>query len=137
MAYREKAEREIQRIRDAGVIRPPSLPWCSTVVLGRKKDGSMRFCVDFRKTNNVTVKDSYPLQRIDAVLDTLSGATLFSTLDLQSGYWQCEVVPEDRCKTALSNGTGLYVRTFDDVGYSIHRVYCWMLLPEAKLKIWD
>lgn len=108
LARRTEAQQEVQRMLEAGVIRPSSSPWCFPAVLIRKKDGTMRFCVDFRKLNEVTVKDSYPLPRIDDVLDSLSGSTLFSALDLQSGYWQCEVKEKDRSKTAFSIGSGLY-----------------------------
>lgn len=75
---------------------------------GRKNDGSMRIYVDFRKLNEITVKDSYPLPRIDDVLNCLSGAKYFTTLDLRSGYWQCEVAEEHKSNTALSIGSGLY-----------------------------
>jgi len=65
----------------------------------RKKDGSARFCVDYRKLNNITQKDAFPLPRIDETLDTLSGAQWFSMLDLVSGYWQVEVAENDRAFT--------------------------------------
>ncbi|CAK1599009.1 unnamed protein product [Parnassius mnemosyne] len=78
-----------------GVIEPSSSPWCSPV---KKKDGSMRFCVDYRRLNDVTRKDSYPLPRIDDTLDMLTGVKWFSTLDLKSGYWQVEIDPKDKEK---------------------------------------
>ena len=83
------------------VISPSSSPWASGVVLVKKKDSSWRFCVDYRKLNEVTIKDSYPLPRIDDSLDTLSGSKWFSTLDLQSGYWKVEMAEEGKAKTAF------------------------------------
>ena len=77
-------------------------------MLVTKKDGSRRFCFDYRVLNNLTVKDSYPLPRIDDTLDALTGARWFSTLDLKSGYHQVEVTEEDKAKTAFSFGQGLW-----------------------------
>ena len=71
---------------DAGVIQPSNSPWCNAVVLVRKKDGSLRFCIDFRKLNSLTVKDSHPLPRICETLESLAGAAHFSTFDMNSGF---------------------------------------------------
>ncbi|MCD1431043.1 DDE-type integrase/transposase/recombinase [Klebsiella pneumoniae] len=108
LAKREEADRIVQEMAKEGVIEPSGSPWASPVVLVKKKDGSTRFCVDYRQLNNVTKKDSYPLPRIDDTLDTLAGSRIFSTLDLKSGYWQVELAPEDKEKTAFTVGTGLW-----------------------------
>ena len=91
-----------------GVVEQSNGPWSSPIVLVKKKDGTTRFCVDFRKINDLTKKDAHPLPRIDDTLDTLGGAQWFSTLDLASGYWQVEVHPPDREKTAFATPDGLY-----------------------------
>ena len=90
------------------VITPSSSPWSSPVVLVRKKDGTTRFCVDYRRLNAVTINDAYPLPRIDDAFDHLSGSCWFSTLDLCSGYWQVECEDSDRHKTAFATRSGLY-----------------------------
>ena len=90
------------------VIEPSSSPCASGIVLVRKKDGTTRFCVDYRKLNDATIKDAYPLPRIDETLDHLSGACWFSTLDMSSGYWQVDVEEKDRPKTAFITKRGLY-----------------------------
>ncbi|KAL0151982.1 hypothetical protein M9458_052700 [Cirrhinus mrigala] len=77
------------------------IPWA-------KKCGTWRFCVDYRRLNSVTIKDSHPLPRVDDTLDALTGAVWFSTLDFSNGYWQIEVAEEDREKTAFTTGQGLY-----------------------------
>ena len=104
--------REVKDLIDAmlekKVIEPSQSPWCSPIVLVKKKDGSTRFCVDFRQVNAVTRKDAQPLPRIDDTLDVLGSAKWFSSLDLASGYWQVEVCPEDREKTAFVTPYGLF-----------------------------
>lgn len=93
---------------EKGVIRESSSPWAAPIVLVRKKDGSLRFCVDYRKINAVTHKDAFPLPRIEETLTSLSQAEWFSTLDLASGYWQVEMHPQDQEKTAFTTPLGLF-----------------------------
>ena len=89
-----------------GVIRPSTSPWVSPVVMVKKKDSTIRFCVDFRKVNDVTIKDAHPLPRIDATLESLFGACYFSTLDLKSGYWQVPIKEDHKQKTAFRTSSG-------------------------------
>ena len=105
---RQEAKNLLDDMLDRSVIQPSSSPWASPVVLVPKKDGSFRFCIDYRRVNAVTRKDAYPLPRVDDTLDTLAGSKWFSTLDLLSGYWQVEVSPEDREKTAFCTHEGLF-----------------------------
>ncbi|GFV74732.1 hypothetical protein TNCV_1039701 [Trichonephila clavipes] len=108
-------------MKNNDVIEPSSSPWASPIVLIRKKDGSTRFCADYRRLNNVTKKDSYPLPRIDNTLDTLAGNIWFSTLDLKSGYWQVELHPDDKEKTAFS--TRLMETVLGGLSYEACLVY--------------
>ena len=105
---REQVEMQKEKMLSNGVIEESSSPWCSPVVLVRKRDGSVRFCVDLRAVNSATQPIAYPLPRIDDALDGLSGANFFTTLDLTAGYWQVNIAPQDREKTAFSTGKGLH-----------------------------
>ena len=107
-AKRVETRKLLKEMLERDVIQPTNSPWASPIVLVQKKDGSTRFCVDYRKVNSVTRKDAYPLPRVDDTLDTLAGSKWFSTLDLLSGYWQVEVHPEDRQKTAFCTPDGLF-----------------------------
>jgi len=98
----------LDQMLQQGVIEPAHGPWSSPIVLVKKKDGSTQFCIDFRKLNDVTRKDTQPLSQIDDTLDALSGACWFSTLDLAAGYWQVEVHPDDREKTAFVTPFGMH-----------------------------
>lgn len=108
LAKRQVAEEKIREMAAAGVIEPSDSPWAAPAVLVKKKDDSWRFCVDYRRLNAVTTKDSYPLPRIDDALDYITGSGWFSSLDMRSGYWQVEVAPEARPKTAFTIGQGLW-----------------------------
>lgn len=105
---REEIDRQVRDLLKQGLIEPTSSPWASNVVLVAKKDGSKRFCVDYRQLNAKTIKDAYPLPRINDTLDALGGARWFSTLDLASGYWQVELDEEARQKSAFLANGGLY-----------------------------
>ena len=93
---------------EKGVIQPSASAWASPIVLVPKRDGSLRFCVDYRKVNAVMKKNVYPLPRIDDILDTLSEARYFSRLDLASGFWQIEMDPATREKSAFVTYHGLH-----------------------------
>ena len=108
ISFKGEEEKEIKSMLEKGVIRESSSPWSSPVVLVRKKDGTTRFCVDYRRLNEVTRKDSYPLPRMEDCFDTLTGSKFFSTMDLASGYWQIKMKDADRAKTAFVTRSGLY-----------------------------
>ncbi len=93
---------EIDKLLQQGIIEESMSPWSSPIVLVRKKNGSVRFCVDFRKLNNITTKDAFPIPRIDDIFDHLSQAEYYSTIDFKSGYFQVGLDPKDRPKTAFS-----------------------------------
>lgn len=93
---------------EQSVVKESASPWAAPIVLVRKKDGSWRFCVDYRKLNALTHKDAFPLPRVEESLTCLKQASWYSTLDLASGYWQVEVDPNDREKTAFTTPLGLY-----------------------------
>lgn len=99
---------EVQRMLDMDVIEPTNSPWAAPIVLVTKKDGSIRFCVDYRKLNEVTKVDSYPLPRCDDLLGSLHGKKYFSALDLESGYWQIPMAQADKEKTAFVTPFGAW-----------------------------
>ena len=98
----------VREMLSGGQIEPSDSPWASPVVLVTKKDGSTRFCVDYRRLNSLTVKDAYPLPRIDDSLRLLGNQQWFSTMDLASGYWQVAMSPEAKKKAAFVANEGLF-----------------------------
>ena len=106
-ARRKEMEAAVGELVEQGLVEKSSSPWSSAIVLVKKKDGSTRCCVDYPALNEVMVKDSYPLPRVDDT-DALVGAQWFSTLDMKSGYHQVEMAEEDKAKTAFSFGQGLW-----------------------------
>ena len=106
--HRAEVEKQVTDMLSQGVIQPSSSPWSSPIVLVKKKDGSYRFCIDYRKLNSITKIDAHPLPRVDDLLEALNGNTIFSTLDLHSGYWQVGMHPCDREKAAFTTPEGLY-----------------------------
>ena len=105
----DEVREHLKLMLDAGAIQPSNSPWCNAVVLVRKKDGSLRFCIDFRRLNSLTKKDSHPLPRICETLDSLVSAAYFSTFDLTSGFWQVPMAEESKQFTAFTLGSmGLF-----------------------------
>ena len=104
----QEAETQIKEMLERGVIEKSNSPWASPIVRVKKKDGTTRFCIDYRRVNEVTIEDAYPLPRIDDTLDALSGAEWFSTPDLGSGYWQVELDEDAKEKSAFTVRGGLY-----------------------------
>ena len=109
-AYKQRhlIQGQVGEMLSDDVVEPSTSPWAAPVVLVRKPDGTWRFCVDYRKLNSLTTKDVYPLPRIEDALSRLDGSNYFTILDMQSGYWQVEMSPEDRHKTAFVTADGLY-----------------------------
>ena len=105
---REQIDKHIKEMLEQDIIEKSTSPWASPIVLVEKKDGTSRFCVDYRKVNTLTIRDSHPLPRIDEVLDALSGTRYFTTLDLMNGYWQIQMDEASRNRTAFISYSGLY-----------------------------
>ena len=108
LGFQEEEEKHLQNLLNIGVITASSSEWAAAPVFVRKKDGGVRYCLDFRAINDVTTKDAYPLPLIEECIDTLSGNVYFSVLDLACGYYQIEVAESDQHKTAFVTRYGLF-----------------------------
>ena len=105
----DEVREHLKLMSDAGVIQPSNSPWCNAVVLVRKKDGSLCFCINFRNLNSLTVKESHLLPRICETLESLTGTAYYSTFDMNSGFWQVPMDEESKQYTAFTLGSmGLY-----------------------------
>jgi len=105
---REREKAEVERMRAMGVIEPSTGEWDSPVVMGPKPGGSVGFWIDYRKLNLMTVKDAYPIRRMDECIDSLGDARVFSTLDCNAGYWQIPVAEEDKHLKAFTCHSGAW-----------------------------
>ncbi|WVZ76367.1 hypothetical protein U9M48_024345 [Paspalum notatum var. saurae] len=111
-----EVKKQIDELMEKGFIRKSTSPWASPVLLTEKKDGTLRMCVDYRGLNAVTVKNKYPLPRIEDLFDQLKGACVFSKIDLRSGYRQLRIRPSDIPKTAFISRYRLYEYTVMSFG---------------------
>ena len=105
----EEVREHIQEMLDRGTICPSQSPWCNAVVLVRKKDGGLRFCIDFCRLNSWTKKDAYHLPRMQETMKSMVGAHFFSTMDLKSGFWQVKMAKDSQQYTTFTVGSmGVY-----------------------------
>ncbi|GJQ97749.1 putative nucleotidyltransferase, ribonuclease H [Tanacetum coccineum] len=104
----QELSNQLQELSDRGFIRPSTSPWGAPVLFVKKKDGSFRMCIDYRELNKLTIKNRYPLPRIDDLFDQLQGSSVYSKIDLRSGYHQLRVRDEDIPKTAFRTRYGHY-----------------------------
>ncbi|MCO5559028.1 hypothetical protein L7F22_012620 [Adiantum nelumboides] len=107
-AQQEEIMRQVNELVEKGMVRPSSSPFCSPVLLVHKKDGTYRMCVDYRALNKITIKNRFPVRRIEDLFDKLQGSTYFSRIELKSGYHQIRIVNEDILKIAFRTTFGLY-----------------------------
>ncbi|MCO5561728.1 hypothetical protein L7F22_015351 [Adiantum nelumboides] len=107
-AQQEEIMRQVNELVEKGMVRPSSSSFCSPVLLVQKEDGTYRMCVDYRALNRITIKNRFPVPRVEDLFDKLQGSIYFSRIDLKSGYHQIRIVDEDIVKTAFRTTFGLY-----------------------------
>lgn len=127
-------KKQIEEMQAKGFVRPSSSPWGAPVIFVAKKDGTQRMCVDYRSLNEVTIKNKYPLSRIDDLFDQLKGVEVFSKIDLRSGYHQLKIHQEDIPKTAFSTRYGLYEYTAMSFGLNNAPAYFMNLMNKVFME---
>jgi hypothetical protein len=124
----EELKKQIKELQEKGFIRPSSSPWGALVIFVDKKDGTWRMCVDYRSLNEVTIKNKYPLPRIDDLFDQLKCACVFSKIDLRSGYHQLKIHASDIPKTTFTTRYDLYEYTVMSFGLTNAPAYFMYLM---------
>jgi hypothetical protein len=133
----EKLKKQLKELLDKQFIRPSSSPLGAPVIFVEKKDGTQRMCVDYRALNEVTIKNKYPLPRIEDLFDQLKGARVFSKIDLRSGYHQLRIRPSDIAKTAFTTRYGLYEYTVMSFGLTNAPAYFMYLMNKVFMEYLD
>jgi hypothetical protein len=133
----EELKKQIKELQDKGFIRSSSSPWGAPVIFVDKKDGTQRICVDYWSLNEVTIKNKYPLPRIDDQFDQLRGACVFSKIDLRSGYHQLKIRARDMPKTAFTTRYGLYEYTVMSFGLTNAPAYFMYLMNKVFMEYLD
>jgi hypothetical protein len=130
-------KKQIDELLEKGYIRPSTSPWAAPVLFVEKKDGTKRMCIDCRSLNEVTVKNKYPLRRIEDLFDQLRGASVFSKIDLRSGYHQLRIRPSDIPKTTFITKYGLYEFTIMPFGLMNAPAYFMYLMSSVFMDYLD
>jgi hypothetical protein len=133
----KELKKQLTELQEVGYIRPSSSPWVAPVLFVQKKDGSQRICVDYRSLNDVTIKNKYPLPRIEDLFDQMRGARVFSKIDLRSGYHQMKIRPSNIPKTTFSTRYSLYEFTFMSFGLTNVPAYFMNLMNKVFMKYLD
>ena len=133
----EELKKQIRELQAQGFIRPSSSPWGAPVLFVEKKDGTLRMCVDYRSLNEVTIKNKYPLPMINDLFDQLEGATVFSKIDLRSGYHQLKIREQDIPKTAFTTRYGLYEYTVMSFGLTNAPAYFMNMMNKVFMEFLD
>ena len=133
----EELKKQIKELQEKCFIHPSSSPWGAPVIFVDKKDGTQRMCVDYRSLNEVTIKNKYPLPRIDDLFDQLRGACVFSKIDLRFGYHQLKIRATDIPKTTFTTRYGLYEYTIMSFGLTNAPAYFMYLMNKVFMEFLD